>query len=74
MKLLLELFECRFVGLGANLNFSARQISRIAFDAKALGNAQREMVVYTPPGYEKGTASYPVLYLIHGGGDTAVSS
>ena len=36
-------------------------------------NAPREMVVYTPPGYEKGTASYPVLYLIHGGGDTAVS-
>lgn len=25
--------------------------------------------MYTPPGYERGSASYPVLYLIHGGGD-----
>ena len=41
--------------------------------ATALGDARREMYVYTPPGYEKGTASYPVLYLIHGGGDTAIS-
>jgi enterochelin esterase family protein len=41
--------------------------------ARTLGNARREMYVYTPPGYEKGTGRYPVLYLIHGGGDTAVS-
>ena len=41
--------------------------------AKSLGGARREMYVYTPPGYEKGTARYPVLYLIHGGGDTALS-
>jgi enterochelin esterase-like enzyme len=26
------------------------------------------MLVYTPPGYSKGT-KYPVLYLLHGGGD-----
>jgi enterochelin esterase family protein len=31
------------------------------------------MYVYTPPGYEKGADSYPVLYLIHGGGETASS-
>ena len=30
-------------------------------------------MVYTPPGYEKGMDSYPVLYLIHGGGETAAS-
>ena len=41
--------------------------------AKTLNNARREMYVYTPPGYEKGAGRYPVLYLIHGGGDTAVS-
>jgi enterochelin esterase-like enzyme len=29
---------------------------------------ERRMVVYTPPGYEKSTARYPVLYLFHGGG------
>jgi enterochelin esterase family protein len=41
--------------------------------ARTLGNARREMYVYTPPGYEKSTGRYPVLYLIHGGGDTAAS-
>ena len=29
----------------------------------------RRMHVYTPPGYERGDQKYPVLYLIHGGGD-----
>jgi enterochelin esterase family protein len=29
----------------------------------------RRMHVYTPPGYEQGSRKYPVLYLIHGGGD-----
>ena len=26
-------------------------------------------MVFTPPGYRKGTECYPVLYLLHGGGD-----
>lgn len=31
---------------------------------------QRRVTVYTPPGYEKSTEKYPVLYLLHGmGGD-----
>ncbi len=28
----------------------------------------RRMYVYTPPGYESGSARYPVLYLLHGSG------
>lgn len=28
----------------------------------------RRMFVYTPPGYEESNISYPVLYLLHGGG------
>ena len=28
----------------------------------------RRMMIYTPPGYQGGTAKYPVLYLFHGGG------
>jgi enterochelin esterase family protein len=28
------------------------------------------MHVYTPPGYEAGTEKYPVLYLLHGAGDS----
>lgn len=48
-------------------------VSQVHYVAAALGNARREMYVYTPPGYEKDAAKYPVLYLIHGGGDTAIS-
>jgi hypothetical protein len=48
-------------------------VAAVHYVASALRNARREMVVYTPPGYEKSTENYPVLYLIHGGGDTAIS-
>ncbi len=48
-------------------------VSSVRYVAATLGNARREMYIYTPPGYGKSTASYPVLYLIHGGGDTAIS-
>src|SRR5580698_8193522 len=33
-------------------------------------NALRSIYVYTPPGYEESKAKYPVLYLLHGSGDT----
>ena len=29
---------------------------------------ERRMIIYTPPGYETSGKSYPVLYLLHGGG------
>ena len=48
-------------------------VGAVHYVAKTLNNARREIYVYTPPGYEKGTGRYPVLYLIHGGGDTAIS-
>lgn len=48
-------------------------VGLVRYVAKTLGQARRDMYVYTPPGYEKGSARYPVLYLIHGGGDTAIS-
>jgi enterochelin esterase-like enzyme len=32
-------------------------------------NTWREMYVYTPPGYDNSTDKYPVLYLLHGGGE-----
>jgi enterochelin esterase-like enzyme len=34
-----------------------------------LGRTER-IVLYLPPGYEKSSARYPVLYLVHGSGDT----
>jgi enterochelin esterase family protein len=39
------------------------------YQSKSL-NAWRRIDVYTPPGYEAGKATYPVLYLLHGSGDT----
>ncbi|WP_223834244.1 alpha/beta hydrolase-fold protein [Spirosoma profusum] len=32
-------------------------------------NSWREMYVYTPPGYDQSSDKYPVLYLLHGGGE-----
>lgn len=32
-------------------------------------NSWREMYLYTPPGYDSSGESYPVLYLLHGGGE-----
>lgn len=39
--------------------------------SKALGGETRWVWIYTPPGYEKGSQRYPVLYLLHGSNDTA---
>jgi enterochelin esterase family protein len=39
-----------------------------AYRSKAVGRL-REMMVYTPPGYEHGTKKYPLLVLQHGSGD-----
>lgn len=37
------------------------------YDSRSLG-LLRNVYVYTPPGYERGNAAYPVLYLLHGSG------
>jgi enterochelin esterase family protein len=47
-------------------------ISRVEYVSSALG-AMREAYVYTPPGYMNGSDRYPVLYLVHGAGDSADS-
>lgn len=44
-------------------------VSIVWYDSPTLPNASpRRMYVYTPPGYDKGTQRYPVLYLLHGAG------
>lgn len=42
-------------------------ISQVWYPSPTLG-ADRRMYVYTPPGYDSGKDSYPVLYLLHGAG------
>jgi enterochelin esterase family protein len=44
------------------------EVRAVWYDSKTL-DQQRRMHVYTPPGYEGGDATYPVLYLLHGAGD-----
>jgi enterochelin esterase-like enzyme len=39
------------------------------YESKTL-NVWRRIDVYTPPGYEAGKGTYPVMYLLHGSGDT----
>lgn len=43
-------------------------VSVVYYDSKVTGSLRR-MHIYTPPGYENGSARLPVLYLLHGGGD-----
>lgn len=33
-------------------------------------NRTERIVLYLPPGYQKGNTRYPILYLVHGSGDT----
>lgn len=42
-------------------------IHGVSYRSTALGTG-REVVVYTPPGYEASSDRYPVLYLLHGAG------
>jgi len=43
-------------------------VQMVWYPSPTLKLARRRMYVYTPPDYESGTARYPVLYLLHGGG------
>jgi enterochelin esterase-like enzyme len=43
-------------------------VRKVWYQSSTLGE-QRRMHVYTPPGYDTGSEKYPVLYLLHGGGD-----
>lgn len=42
-------------------------LQKVWYDSPTIGTSRR-MYVYTPYGYENSTKSYPVLYLLHGGG------
>jgi enterochelin esterase family protein len=46
-------------------------VSALQYESRALG-VPRRALVYTPPGYEAGRETYPVLVLMHGIGDTEV--
>ena len=56
-----DLFDTRPVPRGA--------VAEVTYYADSLGMFRR-MHVYTPPGYETSGKKYPVLYLLHGAGDS----
>ncbi|ODS52916.1 MAG: hypothetical protein ABS36_15785 [Acidobacteria bacterium SCN 69-37] len=39
------------------------------YTSSTYGGVQRPIWVYTPPGYDRGQGTYPVLYLLHGAND-----
>jgi enterochelin esterase family protein len=45
------------------------EVRMLPYESRAMG-VTRWVWVYTPPGYEQSTARYPVLYLLHGNGET----
>jgi enterochelin esterase-like enzyme len=47
-------------------------VTRIEYWSESLGQ-KRPAMVYTPPGYMNGSEKYPVLYLVHGAGDSSDS-
>lgn len=73
-----ELTACAMVAPEGNEFFAYRNdiphgaMAVRSYESKTLG-CTRTMRVWTPAGYEKSTAKLPVLYLIHGGGDTDTS-
>jgi enterochelin esterase-like enzyme len=56
-----ELFDTKNVPHGA--------VAAVTYYSTPLAR-HRRMHVYTPPGYESNTTRYPVLYLLHGAGDS----
>jgi enterochelin esterase family protein len=55
-----DMFDTKKVPHGA--------VATVTYYSTALGR-DRQMHVYTPPGYEAGSSRYPVFYLLHGAGD-----
>ncbi|MGC9969026.1 MAG: alpha/beta hydrolase-fold protein [Bryobacteraceae bacterium] len=44
------------------------EVRMVLYESKAMG-VTRWLWIYTPPGYDKSSAKYPALYLLHGNGE-----
>ncbi len=62
---LLAIFMGIHIGLSAQ---TSKVFDNLSLPSKIL-NMERKYAIYLPPDYESSTRSYPVLYLLHGGGD-----
>ena len=55
-------------GSGVLMAQNGKVYDELSLKSKILG-MDRKYAIYLPPGYETSQRSYPVLYLLHGGGD-----
>jgi enterochelin esterase family protein len=56
------------IGFLNDINVPHGEVHQVWYHSASL-ERDRRMHIYTPPGYTGGTQRYPVLYLLHGGGD-----
>jgi enterochelin esterase family protein len=56
------------IGFLNDINVPHGEVHQVWYHSASL-ERERRMHIYTPPGYTGGTQRYPVLYLLHGGGD-----
>ena len=45
------------------------EVRQVLYESKTMG-VHRYLWIYTPPGYDRSSARYPVYYLLHGNGET----
>ncbi len=64
----LQLLLCFVVLYTALIAQESKVFDNLSLKSKIL-NMDRKFAVYLPAGYETSVRSYPVLYLLHGGGD-----
>jgi len=62
LLLLLVIFQC-------SANAQTGKVMDVLTVKSKILNMDRKFAIYLPPGYETSQRSYPVLYLLHGGGD-----
>ncbi len=67
-NILLSLFVSVLFYLNAYVQEVGKVYDNLTLPSKIL-NGERKYAVYFPPGYETSGRTYPVLYLLHGGGD-----
>jgi enterochelin esterase-like enzyme len=68
----MQKFIVLLAGMYLVLSSVSAQVSKVqdnlSMTSKIL-KGERKYAIYLPPGYETSSRSYPVLYLLHGGGD-----
>ncbi|SMD45443.1 Enterochelin esterase [Aquiflexum balticum DSM 16537] len=67
-RLKIILFAILTFSLQSLVAQESKVFDNLSMNSKIL-NMERKYAIYLPPGYESSERSYPVLYLLHGGGD-----